>query len=116
MSRYYYGSSTSSSESDTTICEKLEKGIQKKKKFPPPTLKRSKRQGMCMCSGDEKSSQELNIVRIDTDSDFDNLPENTLKGKASCNLVEFEDDIEFEKALLTIETQKNNDLKHVKKK
>ena len=110
MSKYYYGSSTSTSESDTTICEKLEKGIRKKKKFPPPTLKRAKREGMCMCSGDEKSSQELNIIRIDTDNDFDAIPEQDLKGNKNKNIVEFEDDFEFEQSLLAIKPPKTKHL------
>lgn len=107
----YYGSSTSSSESDTPLFEKLESGIKKEKKFPRPTLKRSKRQGMCMCSGDEKSSQELNIVHIDSEIDFDDIPDDVLKGKEQKNIIEFEEDSAFEKLLLTIETD-SKALKH----
>lgn len=99
----YYGTSSSSSESDTPLLEKMLSGIPKKKKFPPPTLKRSKRQGMCMCSGDEKSSQECNVIKIESDSDFADIPEEILKQKDQKNLIDFEDDSAFENLLLTIE-------------
>ena len=99
----YYGTSSSSSESDTPLLEKMLSGIPKKKKFPPPTLKRPKRQGMCMCSGDDKSSQESNIVKIESDSDFADIPEEILKQKVHKNLIDFEDDSAFENLLLTIE-------------
>ena len=100
MSRYY-GSSSSSSESDTSLFDKLNSGIKRRKKFPKPTLKRNKREGMCMCSGDEKSSQELNIIRIESDMDFEDIPKEILKTKQK-NLIEFENDEILEESLLSL--------------
>ena len=104
MNRYYC-SSTSSSESDTTLCEKLNMGLKRKKKFPPPTLKRNKREGMCMLSGDEKSSQEMNIIRIDSDIDFNEIPIKEFSPKSPRNLVEFEEDNEFEESLMSVDEE-----------
>ena len=68
--------SSSSSESDSTFFERLNRCQLRKKKFPRPTLKRSSRQGMCLLSGDKTSSQEqsTNIIEIKTDNELDNIP------------------------------------------
>ena len=60
-------SSTSSSESDSTLFQKLSKGEQRKRKYKHATLKRNPREGMCLLSGDEKpSKEEDNIIEIST--------------------------------------------------
>lgn len=47
-------SSTDESEFDF---ETFNSGKVREKKFPKPTLKRSKREGMCLCSGDDTHSE-----------------------------------------------------------
>lgn len=71
-----------------------------KKVFPKPTLKRNPREGMCLLSGDEKSSQEDNLVRIETDSELENEMK---KMNESNNLVELKDDEELENSMLELD-------------
>lgn len=55
---YFEFSLVSSSDESDFDFEVFNSGMPKKeKKLPEPTLKRSKRQGMCLCSGDESKSE-----------------------------------------------------------
>ena len=65
-----------------------------------PTLKRKKREGMCLLSGDEKSSQEDNYIRIETDSELDEINLENLKENK--NLIEIKDDPILEKEMIKI--------------
>ena len=92
-------SSTSSSESDSTLFEKLNNGHTRQRKFKKATLKRNPREGMCLLSGDEKpTKEEENIVLIEKDDDLDNIPLDILSGS---NLISLDDgDEELEKSML----------------
>ena len=93
---------SSSSESDPDFWEKLNSGkwLRKRKVIKHP-LKRNKREGMCQLQEDEKSSQESNIIRINTDSELDNY--NFDESKNCKNIIELEDDEELENSMLEID-------------
>ena len=59
------------SDFDSEFFKKLHSVKRRKRKFPELILKRNKREGMCMLSGDDKSSQELNLIRIETDLELE---------------------------------------------
>ena len=72
--------SSSGSKKEDSEEEFLQK-IFKKQKLPKPTLKRPKRQGMCLWSQDENSTSESdcetknidhNIIKIDDDPELEN--------------------------------------------
>ena len=97
-------SSLSSSESDSTLVEKLNRGDRRKTKFRKPTLKRNPREGMCLLSGDEKPAQEeMNLIEIESDKELDNVPIEILS-TSSTNLVSLDDDDnELESSMLEID-------------
>lgn len=65
-------SSSSSETEDLELCSKLINGQKREKKFKC-LYKRNKRQGMCLLTDDEKSSQEGNLIHLDSDSDFEKV-------------------------------------------
>lgn len=97
-------SSSSSSESDTTLFEKLSKGETRQRKFRNATLKRNPREGMCLLSDDEKSSNEdENIVAIVTDDELENIPIEILSN-STLNLISLDDgEYELEKSMMEID-------------
>ena len=98
-------SSTSSSESDSTLFQKLYKGEKRQRKYKRATLKRNPREGMCLLSGDEKSSnEEKNLVDIQTDSNFESIPLDILSTTRP-NLISLDDgEEELEKSMVEINT------------
>ena len=95
-------SSTSTSESDSTLCEKLNQGQIRKRKYKNAKLKRNPREGMCLLSGDEKpSKEEENIISISSDDELANIPSDIL---SDSNLVSLEDgDEDLEKSMMEID-------------
>ena len=109
-------SSSSSSESDSTFVERLHRCEFRKKKFPKATLKRNPRQGMCLLSGDEKSSDEQsNVVEIYTDNELDHIPIEILSN-SNQNLVSLDDgQDELEQSMLNIDLEHLYNEKDIKK-
>jgi len=54
---YYEFEQISSSDESDFEFDKFNSGKLKEKKFPAPMFKRSKRQGMCLCSDDDSKSE-----------------------------------------------------------
>ena len=88
MSRYLNFDSLTETSEESSSCtsgsdsESFIKRIFRKKKLPKPTLRRSKRQGMCMMSWDESESS----------SDEGKNCIQQCQYKTQSNLIEMEDD------------------------
>lgn len=89
--------SSSSEDSDfdfATFCSKTFK--KQKRKLQKPTLKRSKREGMCLCEGDDLESSESdecvenNKTKVNTEE------------KQSKNIIFIEDDNILEEYMFTL--------------
>lgn len=87
--------SSSSEDSDlATFCSKTFK--KQKRKLQKPTLKRSKREGMCLCEGDDLESSESdgcvenNKTKVNTEE------------KQSKNIIFIEDDKILEEYMFTL--------------